>query len=68
MNAAELDRLRNERQHMTPREDERGHRDCWCGLCHCHKCQAKRQQSLTIDHTTNRHIAALDGAGNRGEK
>jgi hypothetical protein len=42
MNAADIERLREERKHMR----ETLHctePKCWCGLCHCSKCQKKRQ-------------------------
>jgi hypothetical protein len=43
MNAAEIDRMKKENKHLTPKEEERGHRTCWCGLCHCQKCQNLRR-------------------------
>jgi hypothetical protein len=56
MNAAELDRMRNEGKHLTPPlpvldnsiisawcvAEQRGHLECWCGLCHCAECQRER--------------------------
>ena len=46
MNAAQIEKLREQRKHV---ENKRHHTDpqCWCALCHCDKCQAARQRGPT---------------------
>lgn len=42
MNAAQIETLRKQKQHVVNKR----HRDnpqCWCGLCHCRKCQTDRK-------------------------
>jgi hypothetical protein len=43
MNAAEIERMKREGKHLTPKDDQHGHTVCWCGLCHCQKCQNLRR-------------------------
>jgi hypothetical protein len=41
MNAEQIERLKKEKQHaaQTPRCPKE---KCWCGLCHCQRCQFNR--------------------------
>jgi hypothetical protein len=52
MNATQIDQLRRQGKHATPKriyvrarrmnEEVRGHIVCWCGRCHCRQCATGR--------------------------
>jgi hypothetical protein len=42
MNAHDIERAKLERKHV-PETLHCQEQKCWCGLCHCTKCQQRRQ-------------------------
>jgi hypothetical protein len=42
MNAAQIEALKKARTHFTPRQPNCPQELCWCGICHCEKCQLAR--------------------------
>jgi hypothetical protein len=47
VNAAELNRLHEERRHSQPISHTG--ETCWCGLCHCPGCQLVRQELAELE-------------------
>jgi hypothetical protein len=43
MNAAQIEQLKKQRTHFTPRQPNCPQELCWCGICHCQKCQNIRR-------------------------
>jgi DNA-directed RNA polymerase subunit RPC12/RpoP len=52
----------------TPHEYDTEQEKARCTICADKKIRAGRQSRMDHEHTINRHIAALDGMGNRGPK
>jgi hypothetical protein len=57
MNAAQLEALKKAGTHFTTRLPNCPQELCWCGLCHCEKCQTRRAAEF---------LAANDTATERG--
>jgi DNA-directed RNA polymerase subunit RPC12/RpoP len=52
----------------TPHEHDTEHEKARCTICADKQIRAGRQSRMQYEKTTTRHIAALDGMGNRGPK
>jgi len=54
MNAAQLDTLKRHRIHFITRTPNCPQELCWCGLCHCEKCQLARAAQFLAATETER--------------
>lgn len=54
VNADQLEQLIKQRLHFTPRSPNCPGELCWCGICHCDKCQIARAAQFLAAVDTER--------------
>ena len=54
MESADLNDLLKLKTHVVPKNGRHDGKKCWCGLCHCHGCQAERQRKARQDAARKR--------------